>query len=258
MEGDRDLDPNTSTSGVLPAGGARTGPDVPDQNWVFQRHVAIYRHVAARITGTVVDAGCGEGYGLRILSEAGARGVIGVDDDEDTVLHARGRYANERIEVVEADLADLPLVLDTMDAVVAVHAVDRVPDLDAVLAELVRITRPGGSIAVATPNRPTWLPAGWDEPTGPFQLRMFTADALRATMETAEIGDVRIEGVRHTDAMRDDLAPLLDARPLATLADPTSWHDDLRRRVHTARPEHFEVTADDLDTCIDLVAWGKI
>lgn len=244
--------------GALPVGGARTGPHAPDQNWVFQRHVAIYRHLAARITGTVVDAGCGEGYGLRVLRDAGARGVIGVDGDEATVLHARARYANEHIEVVEADLTDLPLVVDTMDAVVAVHVIDRVADLGDVLGEVVRITRAGGTIALATPNRRTALPPGVDAPTNPFHVRAFTAATLAATMEAAGIDDIRVEGVRHGDGLRARLEPILGGRALSTLADPTSWDDELRRCVHAIDPEDFEFTRDDVDASIDLIGWGRV
>ncbi len=257
MDDDRQRPAAPPGGDALPVGGARTGPDAPDHNWVFQRHVAIYDHLANRITGTVVDAGCGEGYGLAILRVAGARGVIGVDGDEATVLHARARYASEHVEVVEADLGDLPLVVDTMDAVVAVHVVDRVADLDAMLEEVVRITRPGGAIALATPNRLTAQPAGTDVPTNPFQARLFTANGLAATMTAAGISDVRIEGIGPTRDLRDRLAPVMDGRPLSSLADPTSWDDDLRRCVHAIRPRDFEISRDSLDTSIDLIGWGR-
>lgn len=245
--------------------GERTLPDIPDENYWFQRHVAAYRHVAGRVSGTVVDAGCGEGYGLRILHDAGARGVIGVDGDEATVLHARARYGGESIEVVEADLTDLPLVVDTMDAAISLQVIEHIHDVPEFLAELARITRPGGAIAISTPNRLTFTP-GSTIPTNPFHVREYTADELRAAMEDAGIRVTLVEGVHHGAT----LAAALDAhlgrdggaegggRLAAALADPDGWSDDLRRIVHAITPDDFTIATDDLDASLDLVAWGRV
>ena len=52
--------------------GERTLPGIPDENYWFQRHVVAYRLAAAAAGGRVVlDAGCGEGYGLAMLADGG-------------------------------------------------------------------------------------------------------------------------------------------------------------------------------------------
>src|SRR5918911_2392383 len=44
--------------------GERTLPDVPEENYWFRRHLAVYEWIAARAHGRrVVDLACGEGYG---------------------------------------------------------------------------------------------------------------------------------------------------------------------------------------------------
>jgi hypothetical protein len=49
--------------------GERTLPDVPDENYWFQRHLVVYRWIAARVAGLdVVDMACGEGYGADELA----------------------------------------------------------------------------------------------------------------------------------------------------------------------------------------------
>ena len=262
---EREPSPVGADDGTEPPGlsltGERTLPDIPDENYWFQRHVAAYRHVAARVHGTVVDAGCGEGYGLRILRDAGARGVIGVDGDEATVEHARARYASESIEVVEADLADLPLVVDTMDATVSLQVIEHIREVPDFLAELARITRPGGTIAISTPNRLTFTP-GSTTPTNPFHVREYTADELRATMEEAGISVDLVEGLHHGPTLAADLAAQLgddgSGRLAALLADPEGWSDDLRRIVHAITPDSFRITPDDVDASLDLLAWGRV
>ena len=57
----------------LPLTGERTLPDVPEENYWFRRHLAVYEWIAARVGGRrVVDMACGEGYGSDVL--AGERG----------------------------------------------------------------------------------------------------------------------------------------------------------------------------------------
>lgn len=241
----------------LPLTGERTSPGIPDENYWFQRHVATYRHVAARVSGTVVDAGCGEGYGLQILRNAGARGVIGVDRDEPTVQHARAAYASETIEVVEADLTELPLVMDTMDAVVMVQVIEHLSDVVTVLEEIVRITRSGGWVAISTPNRLTFSP-GTTTPTNPFHVREFSARELHDVMEWAGIELTSIEGVHHGSELTERLAPHLQGRPVTALADATTWTDDLRRVVHGITPDDFVVTDHDIDASLDLLTWGRV
>src|SRR2546430_11490925 len=44
--------------------GERTLPDVPEENYWFQRHLAVYEWIAARVAGLrVLDMARGEGYG---------------------------------------------------------------------------------------------------------------------------------------------------------------------------------------------------
>src|SRR3954452_1568458 len=73
--------------------GERTLPDVPEENYWYRRHVAVYRWIAARCAGLrVVDMACGEGYGSALLAETAAE-AIGVDANPEAHEHARLRYA---------------------------------------------------------------------------------------------------------------------------------------------------------------------
>src|SRR3954453_5982528 len=72
--------------------GERTLPDVPEENYWYRRHVAVYRWIAERCAGRrVVDMACGEGYGSALLAERAAS-VVGVDANPEAHEHARLRY----------------------------------------------------------------------------------------------------------------------------------------------------------------------
>ena len=69
--------------------GERTLPDVPEENYWFRRHVAVYEWIAERCAGLrVVDLACGEGM-ARTCSPARAVEVIGVDANPEAHEHAR-------------------------------------------------------------------------------------------------------------------------------------------------------------------------
>src|SRR5437763_6626407 len=77
--------------------GERTLPDVPEENYWFRRHLAVYEWIVPRVRGVrVLDMACGEGYGSAVLSR-GAAGVVGVDANPAAHDHARLRYRRENL-----------------------------------------------------------------------------------------------------------------------------------------------------------------
>src|SRR2546428_11222599 len=72
----------------------------------LERHLAAYRFARARAAGrTVLDAGCGEGYGAALVAEVAAR-VVGIDRAE-AVRVAAARHGEPRLEFRVGDLARL-------------------------------------------------------------------------------------------------------------------------------------------------------
>ena len=76
--------------------GERTLPDVPEENYWYRRHLAVYEWIAQRVHGRrVVDLACGEGYGSAVLGRTAAS-VVGVDANPDAHEHARLKYSGGR------------------------------------------------------------------------------------------------------------------------------------------------------------------
>src|SRR5665811_1269586 len=90
---------NDQPDGVPPLEltGERTLPDVPEENYWYRRHLAVYEWIAARVEGLrVVDLACGEGYGSFVLAGSAAE-VIGVDANPEAFEHARARYSSQTL-----------------------------------------------------------------------------------------------------------------------------------------------------------------
>ena len=96
----------------------------------------------------VLDAGCGTGRFAASLERQGAR-TAGVDLDPAMLAVAASRV---RGPLVVADVQHLPLGDRTFDLALAVTVCEFTADPAAVVAEMVRVTRPGGRVVVGSLN----------------------------------------------------------------------------------------------------------
>jgi ubiquinone/menaquinone biosynthesis C-methylase UbiE len=100
---------------------------------------------------TAVDLGCGPGDSFSLLSRAvGPDGaVIGVDYSSEMIDSAAERAeTTPPAYALRGDAATLPIHDNTVDGVIASLALSAMPDLEAVLDEIVRIMRPDAKLAV--------------------------------------------------------------------------------------------------------------
>ncbi len=241
--------------------GERTLPGIWHENYWFQRHVVAYDLVAPLVRGRVVlDAGCGEGYGLRLLERAGAVRVIGVDLDEAAVAHAIRTYGGEdsRVDVQRAELMALPLDDDAVGMTISFQVIEHLHDIPGYLASLRRVTGPGGRIVIATPNRLTFTPDS-DTPTNPFHTIEFTAEELHTELQQAGLEVEGIVGVHHGRILRT-----AERRGGGTMTDlqmaspPDEWPRWLQLLVRTVRPSFFDLSRDErLDESLDLIAFCR-
>lgn len=113
---------------------------------------------------TVVDVGCGNGQDLRALAAAGHRGrLIGLDISTGML----GRVDVGQAELICADAADLPLVSEIADVVLAMSMLYHVAEIDRALGELRRVLKPSG-VFLASASSPSNMPEfidAWERAT---------------------------------------------------------------------------------------------
>lgn len=120
-------------------------------SYVYARHRFTYEQLRTLVSGQMVlDVGCGTGYGSQILASAAAH-VLAIDRDEEAITYCREHYAADNLEFAVADAATLDLP-DRYDAVVCLQVIEHLNDVEALLAGLQRVTRPGGTLYLTTPN----------------------------------------------------------------------------------------------------------
>nr|HID13768.1 class I SAM-dependent methyltransferase [Anaerolineae bacterium] len=113
-----------------------------------ERRFQMVRHWAPLQGQRVLDVGCGVGmYTAAFLRETPH--VFGVEIERGRALEARERAAG----VVQATGERLPFPDAGFDVVFSHEVLEHVADDRAGVAEMVRVTRPGGRIVVFVPNR---------------------------------------------------------------------------------------------------------
>jgi arsenite methyltransferase len=107
--------------------------------------------------GIALDVGCGPGNVTASLARAAGPGglALGLDLSEAMLVRAVRAQAGPQIGFLRADAQRLPLRDEAVDAVVSIAVLQLVPDPAAVLAEMTRVLRAGGRLAVMVPT------AGW-------------------------------------------------------------------------------------------------
>ena len=159
-----------------------------------------------------LDLACGSGRTTRALLAAGPRLVHAVDVgstlDDDLLLDAR-------VRAHIADLADLPLDDDAADVAVSLNAVEHLADVEAHLAEVHRVLRPGGTAVLAHSDWDTALFTSEDDELTRLLLDRFVSHA------PAE--GVRIDGFAGRKLLRHA------TRSEFTVESVHSWADPHRR-----------------------------
>ncbi|MCV7099687.1 class I SAM-dependent methyltransferase [Mycobacterium palustre] len=243
---------------VLTLTGERTIPDLDVENYWFRRHQVVYQRLAPRCAGReVLEAGCGEGYGADLIAGV-ARRVVALDYDAAAVAHVRARYP--RVEVMRANLAELPLPDASMDVVVNFQVIEHLWDQPQFVAECARVLRPSGLLMMSTPNRITFSP-GRDTPINPFHTRELDAAELTELLVGGGFGPVSISGLFHGPRLLEMDArhggSIIDAQIQRAVSD-SPWPPELVADVAAVRCEDFDLVQTggdrDIDDSLDLVA----
>jgi SAM-dependent methyltransferase len=161
----------------------------------------------------LLDAGAGFGRHAFEAARHGAR-VVALDYADGEVVGTRATFggmiaageiaADRYVAVVRGDATRLPFEDASFDRVITSEVLEHIQDDVGALAELHRVLRPGGTLAVTVPS---WFPekVNWmlsDEyhaPKAPGgHVRIYSATELKAKLRSAGL---RVSGSHHAHAL---------------------------------------------------------
>jgi 2-polyprenyl-3-methyl-5-hydroxy-6-metoxy-1,4-benzoquinol methylase len=175
--------------------GERTLPDVPEENYWYQRHLVVYEWIRDRVGGlAVIDMACGEGYGSAVLAGRAAE-VVGVDANPEAHEHARLRYGGGNVRFAR-DLVET--FAEPADAVVFLQTIEHVQNPDEVLERFKALTvdSRAPAVYVSTPNLLTLAPEGAEKSENPWHVKEYRAEEFRALC-AKHFSSVELYGLFH-------------------------------------------------------------
>lgn len=205
-------DPAATTAGGFASEVARLAAQA---ELSFAEELRILRDLGIADAAPLLELGAGSGAVTRLLQGAlPGLPVICVDIDEALLRYGRGSGG----ALVVGNAVRLPLRSGSVGGVLLRYVVQHVPAPEAVLAEALRVLRPGGLLAVVEVDAALW---GLAEPlfpdTAPVHAKVASAQASR--------GGDRLVGRRLTRLLRDAGFGDVVIRLFATTSDDRPMSD---------------------------------
>ncbi|MGI8857044.1 MAG: class I SAM-dependent methyltransferase [Thermomicrobiales bacterium] len=164
--------------------------------WEYSRLIAM-GGIALPADARVLDAACGAAPGLRYFDERAAQ-VVGLDISASALRAARRMVPGARL--IQANLdAPLPLADRTCDLIVLREAIEHLQDGETTLRDCLRVLRPGGCVAITTPNlwdarRPFFALARrtWSGEADPTHTHLYTPREMTRLLRDIGFRQVRV------------------------------------------------------------------
>jgi SAM-dependent methyltransferase len=118
---------------------------------------------------------------------------VGIEPDESAVQKGRALYG---VEILQGTPERISFPEDHFDAVVMRHVLEHVPDPVELLRRCFRWLKPGGLLALATPNGGSlasrWFGRHWRGLTPPWHIHIFNPRSLRLLLVRSGFMNVRV------------------------------------------------------------------
>jgi 2-polyprenyl-3-methyl-5-hydroxy-6-metoxy-1,4-benzoquinol methylase len=115
-------------------------------------------HIAGK---TVLDAGCGMGRFLDIVSRDGAALAVGVDLSSAVDAAASNLSDRDNVLIVKGDIFRLPFRRGSFDVVFSIGVLQHTPSAEQAFRALVPMVKPGGEIAISVYAATVKPGVGW-------------------------------------------------------------------------------------------------
>lgn len=168
---------------------------------------AVAGAVAARSGERVLDLAAGTGTSSLPFAMAGA---FTVPCDFSLGMLREGKRRQPWMPFTAGDGTRLPFRDDSFDAVSISFGLRNVHDTDAALAELLRVTRPGGRLVICEFSHPTWAP----------MRTVYTEYLMRALPPVAEAVSSNPDAYVY---LAESIRAWPDQRALATRLQKAGW-----------------------------------
>ncbi|MGH3799524.1 MAG: glycosyltransferase [Pseudonocardiaceae bacterium] len=161
--------------------GERCVPWTDDLQVIYEHYHRYALAAPFAVGARVLDLACGEGFGPALLA-AGAREVVGIDIDSQTVEHAAAHYSADHVHFAVGSMIDPELLAGApqFDVITCFEALEHVAEQDTLVAVVRRLLAPGGLFLTSTPDVTVYSHEHGND--NPFHVRELTEPEFRALL----------------------------------------------------------------------------
>jgi SAM-dependent methyltransferase len=166
-------------SEIVFTGERQLGKKIED---IREDHLARYNWVSNKLAfdNTVLDAGCGVGYGSNILANK-VKKVCSVEVDSDVISFAKENWSKENIEFIEGDLYYPPLSSSAIfDVVVAFEVIEHLISPELFLTKIKKNLKVNSKIYLSVPNENV---VSFSIERNPFHIRHYTPETIEGILD---------------------------------------------------------------------------
>lgn len=158
---------------------------------IYLRHLFAYKQIEKTNNKNLLEIGCGNGYGAKLLSDS--KNVIAIDIDKKVIETAKKQYTNKNLifEHTNGKVLDFPD--NSFDAIISFQTIEHIKFPRLFLIESRRVLKKGGVLFLTTPNRETRLEEG-EKPFNRFHIKEYSANEIKETMEEF-FKSVKVSGI---------------------------------------------------------------
>ncbi|HAA73711.1 TPA: hypothetical protein DCE37_01145, partial [Candidatus Latescibacteria bacterium] len=230
---------------VLEQDGERVIPGLTDMS-LYIPHIKRYLLASAFCEGKhVLDAGCGTGYGSKLLANTAAV-VDAVDIAEDALAFCQKTYISENLNWVRQDVRKLDVEKDIYDVVTSFEVIEHLEreDIPGYLEGIRSALKPDGVVLISTPNR--LVAQQWDNPHHHTEMtreefertlsEYFTVESILGQVVWAPDREVPGQSYVTRRVTDDDDMFIAVCRPLPVPAPPSAARAGTEELVRAGDP----------------------
>jgi 2-polyprenyl-3-methyl-5-hydroxy-6-metoxy-1,4-benzoquinol methylase len=215
---------------------------------MIARHLSAYKFARDYVSGSsVLDIGCGEGYGSSYL--AGYAGKVkGLDYSKQAIDYAGRKYQKNNLQFSVMDVKNLSSLSQKFSAICSFQFIEHLSDANEFLGDVSSLLEPGGVFICSTPNKID-ASKGQDTPLNKFHLKEYFYSEFRELLEKY-FRIVEIFGLRRSKKLnlyrRIKKAGIFNCLPEGL--------NPVKKFYNRMDCNNFVVSKDNPDTALDFIA----
>ena len=241
---------------------------------ILCRHLAVYEYTQQFVKDkTVLDLGCGEGYGTALLARY-AKKVIGVDYSARTIKKAQETYACDNLEFVCGSIDQIKLESESFEVISAFQLIEHLPKPEVFLWRVKNWLKSEGLFFLSTPNKKSSIIQH------PYHFREYYKEELEPLLKIY-FSKVELFGLRFSPKVAAFREKRKRESQRVLQVDPLKLHlllprfirqkifdliaAKLSRKIHLENQDLIEgittgdywISREDIDLAVDLVCISK-